>query len=479
MNNPSKGLTKQIGLWSAISVVVGSIIGAGVFMKPAVMAEQLGSPVWLILVWIIAGLFSLFGALILSELGTMWPETGGLYTYFRKTFGDFFSFLYGWSAFAVINTAAVAAIAWVCARYANYFLHLTGFSADVEQSIIWHIPLIGVLYPLQDFGVKIIAIVIVTGLTILNYRSVKGGASFQLISTVTKLAVFAALIAGIFILGNGDTANFIHAESPPQGTDLLNGLVVAMTGAFFAYDGWINISFIAGEIRQPQRNIPRSLFAGVVICIAIYVLINLAYLYVLPVEEMAGSSLIASDAMSKVLGATSGAIIAAMIVICTLGAVNGNLMATSRVTYAMGKDQLFFRVAGKTSRFRSPGNALVFHAVWTCLFILTGTFDMLADMFVFITWLAYLLGAVAVLMLRRKMPKHERPYKTWGYPWVPVLFICFSFFYLLFTIITDINNYVKGGQPVINSLLGVLITLVGVPLYFWIRKRNTAAKTSE
>jgi len=143
MNNPSKGLTKQIGLWSAISVVVGSIIGAGVFMKPAVMAEQLGSPVWLILVWIIAGLFSLFGALILSELGTMWPETGGLYTYFRKTFGDFFSFLYGWSAFAVINTAAVAAIAWVCARYANYFLHLTGVSADVEQSIIWQIPLLG------------------------------------------------------------------------------------------------------------------------------------------------------------------------------------------------------------------------------------------------------------------------------------------------------------------------------------------------
>ncbi len=476
---PQNSLQKKIGFWSATAIAVGSIIGSGVFMKPATMASQLGSPVWLTLVWLVAGLFSLFGALIFAELGAMFPETGGVYVYFRRMFGDFFSFLYGWAAFAVINTAAVAAISFVCAQYADYFLQLPRFNDATEQSLVWHIPLIGDLYPLQNFGVKSLAIAIILILSALNYRSVKAGNFFQIVSTILKIAVIAALVVGIFLSGQGSIQNFFQAENPKEGMSLLGGIVVAMTGAFMAYDGWINVSYMAGEIRQPQRNIPRSLMIGVFVCIIIYLLVNQAYLYVLPVERLAASDLVASDAISIALGKTSGAIVAAMIVICTLGSVNGNVMANSRLTYAMGNDKVFLPWAGKThKRYHTPGNSIWLHAIWTSLFILTGTFDMLADMFVFITWIAYLLGAIGVFLLRKRIPAQPRPYKIWGYPIMPILFIAFSAFYVVTTIWNDVTNYLNDRQPVINSLLGLLITALGIPLYFYFKGHSISKDTT-
>jgi len=440
-------------------------------MKPSSMAEALGSPVLLTVIWVVAGMFSFFGALIYSELGAMIPETGGIYVYFRYMFGDFFAFLYGWAAFAVINTSAIAAISFVCATYADYFLQLPRFDVLTEQSVVWHIPFIGNLFPLENFGVKALAIFLTLSLTFLNYISVKAGSSFQVVSTFIKMAVIAALVFGIFFSGNGSLQNFIHTDHPKLGLGLLSGIIVAMTGAFFAYDGWINISFIAGEIKQPQKNIPKSLIVGVFTCIVVYVLVNQAYLYVLPIEKVATSSLVASDAIAVALGNTSGAIIAAMIVICTLGAINGNVMSTARVTYAMGKDKAFLPWAGKEQkRFKTPGNALLLHGIWASLFIITGSFDMLADMMVFITWIAYLFGAIGIFLLRKKMPDRPRPYKTWGYPWVPVLFIVFSSFFLVITVWNDVSNYINGRQPVINSVLGMAITAIGIPLYYYYRK---------
>ncbi|MBL7738281.1 MAG: amino acid permease [Chitinophagaceae bacterium] len=475
----SSSLAKKIGFWSATSIIIGSMIGSGVFMKPASMAEQLGSPVWLALIWVIAGVFSLFGALIYAELGAMIPETGGIYVYFRLMFGDFVAFLYGWAAFAVINTAAVAAIAFVCAGYADHFLHLPRLDSITEHSIAWHIPFIGDLYPLENIGVKSLAIVLVIGLTILNYISVKAGSVFQVLSTFIKMAVVAVLIIGIFFSSDGSLQNFVHAEHSKTGSDLISGIIAAMTGAFFAYDGWINISSMAGEIKNPQRNIPKSLFTGVLACIIVYVLINQAYLYVLPVEKVASSSLVASDAIAVAWGSASSSIIAAMIVVCTLGAINGNTMATARITYAMGKDKVFFPWAGKEhSKFQTPGNALWLHGIWTCLFIVTGSFDMLADMFVFVTWIAYGAGAIGIFLLRKKMPHHDRPYKMWGYPVVPVLFIVFSAFYLITTVYNDVSNYLNHRQPVINSVLGIVITAAGIPLYFYFRQRKRAKASS-
>lgn len=474
MSSPSSTLAKKIGFWSASSIIIGSIIGSGIFRNPSDMAAQLGSPVWLALVWVIAGMFSLFGALIYAELGAMLPETGGIYVYFRKMFGEFVAFLYGWAAFSVINTAAVAAIAFVCAQYADYFLHLPRFSTDTELSVVWRLPFIGDLYPLKDAGIKGLAVFLVIIFTLLNYISVRAGSAFQVVSTFVKMAVIALLAFGIFFSGNGSVSHFVQADNPRTGVSLLSGVIAALTGAFFAYDGWINITSMAGEVKQPQRNIPKSLFFGVFICIIIYVLVNQAYLYVLPVESIAGSKALATDAIGVALGNTGEAIVAAMIVICTLGSVNGNIMATARITYAMGRDKTFAPWTGKEHhRFQTPGNALLLHGAWTCLFIITGSFDMLANMFVFITWIAYGLGAVGIFMLRKKMPAQERPYKIWGHPFVTLLFIGFAAFYLVFTLYNDITNYLANTQPVINSVLGLFITALGIPFYFYYRRKRS------
>ena len=465
-----------IGYSAAVSIIVGSVIGSGIFMKPATMAGQLASPVWLIAVWIIGGIISLIGALIFSEIGAMIPKTGGLFTYFRYMYGDFVAFLYGWSAFTVINTASVAAISFVCAAYANYFLHLPSFPQATEISFVIHIPFLGNLYPLANFGVKILAITLVLIMTALNYVSVKGSSVVQVLSTVIKVVVIGAMIAGIFLSGKGTVENFIMPSSHPRhGWLLIGGIVGAMTSAFMSYDGWINITFVGGEIKNPQRNIPRSLLSGVLLCIVIYVALNMAYLYVLPIDKVAASSLVASDAIEQALGKSGGAIIAGMIVICCFGAVNGNGMSEARVTYAMAKDNLFFSWAGKEHpRFHTPANALLIHGLLAILFILTGSFDMLADIFTFISWLAYLLGAIGIFVLRKKMPDEPRPYKACGYPILPVLFILFSLFYLVSTVSNDVSNYRDGNVPVVNSLLGLAITAIGIPLYWYFKKARSA-----
>jgi APA family basic amino acid/polyamine antiporter len=471
------GLPRTLGFRAALAIIIGSIIGSGIFMKPSSMAAELGSPVWLSIVWVVAGVFTLAGALIYAELGAMWPETGGLYRYFKKIFGDFVAFLYGWSAFSVINTASVAAISFVCAEYTNYFLRLPGLDPAIAQSVPLRLPFIGTLYPLENASVKLLAIFYIVVLTGLSARTTKGGSGFQVFSTAIKVLLIISLILGLFLSGAGNTENFFRAEQPAAGIDLLTGLMIALTGAFFAYDGWTNVTFVAGEIRDPQKNLPRSLLTGTIIIIGIYLLINQAYLYIMPVEAIAQSRLVAADAIEQSIGANGAKIIALMVIICTLGAVNGNAMASPRVTYAMSKDGLFFSRFGKESRRgQTPANALWLHATWIILFIITGSFNMLADMFVFITWLAYMIGAIGVMLLRKKMPDADRPFRMPLYPWLPILFILFTGFYLVFTIVSDVRNYINDEQPVINSLLGLVLALAGVPVYY-ISKRRTKRKS--
>ena len=214
MSTTSSSLAKRIGFWSATAIIIGSVIGSGVFMKPASMAAQLGSPIWLTVIWIIAGIFSLFGALIYAELGAMIPETGGLYVYFKRMFGDFVGYLYGWAAFSAINTTGIAAISFVCAQYADYFLHLPRLHTITEHSVIWHIPFIGDLFPLENIGVKSLAILLVILFTTINYLSTKAGSIFQVVSTFIKVAALVLLVFGIFFSGAGDINNFFTAENP-------------------------------------------------------------------------------------------------------------------------------------------------------------------------------------------------------------------------------------------------------------------------
>jgi basic amino acid/polyamine antiporter, APA family len=473
--NPSNSLQRKLGLWATLSVVAGSVIGSGIFMKPATMAGQLGSPVLLLLVWLVAGLVSAIGASINAEVGTVLPETGGQYVFFRKMYGNFFAYLYGWSAFSVINTASVAAIAYIFAQYTGYFIHLPRLPAATEQSFLLHLPFVGDFYPLQNLGEKVLAALMVLLLTAANYRSVKAGGALQSVFTIIKIASLLLLVAVIFFSGKGNTANFSETNTVINWSswDTLAGCIAAISGAFMAFDGWNNIGFIAGEVKNPQKNIPRALLGGLGICLALYLLTNMAYLYMMPVSVMKDSALVATDAIQPIWGTAGAGFIALLVMISTFGAVNGNILACARVSFAMGREGSFFRFAGTVhKRFETPGNALWLHGGWTCVFIFSGTFDMLADLFVFVTWIFYLFAAAGVFILRKKMKEIPRTYKTWGYPVAPAFFILFSAFYLVMTVYNDIVSYNQGKVQVMNSVLGIAITLAGIPLYYYFKAKQ-------
>ena len=439
------------------------------------MAGQLGSPLLLLVVWLVAGVISIFGAMSFAELGTMFPETGGQYVYLRKAYGDFTAYLYGWGSIAVINTAAIAAIAFVCAEYASELIPLPRFNEQTENSIVLHIPMVGSILPLQNFGVKMLAIAIIGVLTIANYVSVRLGNSIQFVSTVLKALALIILIFGILFSGKGNTKNFVtnSATFHLSGWPLFAAFMAATTGAFASYDGWNNLNMVAGEIRDPKRNITKSLLFGVLTCIVIYLLITLAYMYVLPIDEMSRSPLVASDATAKIYGSAGGMIIAILIIVSTFGATSVNLLANARVVYAMAEAKSFFPWTGKIhSKFQTPGNSVLVLGVWSSLLVISGSFDILADMFIFVSWIFYGLVVFGVFILRKKLPKAERPYRVTGYPVVPAIFTLFTAFYLVTTVYNDINNYWQGKAPFINSVLGILLTSIGIPLFFYFRPRN-------
>src|SRR5690349_5095709 len=264
-------LKRTLGLTTATSIVIGSVIGSGIFMKPALMASQLGSPPLLTSVWIVAGCITLLGALSNAEVAAMFPETGGPYIYLKKMYGDVFAFLYGWAAFAVFNTAGVASIAYVCSQYAAYFIHLPRFNTATEHAVFFHIPFIGNIYPLENAGIKALTILIVLVFTAVNYISVRFSGSLQLVMTALKVAALFLLITGILFSGNGNWDNIIAASpAKPSGMPLFSAYIAAIAGAFWAYDGWNNITFVGGEIHNARKNIPISLFVGLLTVIVIY-----------------------------------------------------------------------------------------------------------------------------------------------------------------------------------------------------------------
>jgi APA family basic amino acid/polyamine antiporter len=468
-------LKKSIGLWSAVSLVIGSVIGSGIFMRPATMAAQLGSPTLLLGVWLIGGIVSLFGATIYAELGAMYPETGGPYIYLKEIYGEFIAFIYGWSTMAVINTAALASIAFVCGNYAEYFVHLPRFSPAVEHAVKWHIPYLADIYPLENFGVKGLSILILSLLTLVNYLSTRWGNGIQFVATLLKTLALVLVIGGILLSGKGHAANFVtNAPDFHAHAFLIFVAVMAATsGAFSSYDGWYNINMVAGEIIDPQRNLSRSLFIGLGACIAIYLLVNLAYLYMLPVGVMAGSSMVAADAMEKALGVSGAGVVAGLIIVSAFGATQNNLLTNARIVFAMGEGRTFFSWTGKVHpRWGTPGNSMILIGVWSMLFVLSGSFDVLADIFIFMSWVFYGLTAIGLFILRRKSPDLPRPYKAWGYPLAPLAFIVFTLFYLGTTLYNDITAYSSGKSPVINSVLGLLLTATGIPFYWYFQRQK-------
>lgn len=463
---------RTLSLNTTIAIVVGGVIGSGIFMKPALMASQLGSPLLLLSVWVVAGVVTLFGALSNAELAAMFPETGGQYVFFKKIYGNGFAFLYGWAAFAVFNTGGNASIAYICSQYTNYFVELPRLGAEAEHAIRLHLPYIGDIFPLENIGVKGLTICIILLLTYISYRSLKNGSALQRVFTLLKVIAIVLLIGGVLGSGKGSLHNITTSlPTAPQGWDLVGAYIAAIAGAFWAYDGWNNITFVAGEVKDPQKNIPRSLFAGLSFCILVYALINLAYIYVLPVDKLALSTFVASDAAKVAWGAIGGSIIAVIVIISTFGTANANVLSTARVTFAMGEENRWFRWAGKEQpRYQTPGNALWLNAVWTFVLILSGSFDMLTDMLIFVSWFFYGMSALGVLILRKRMRDMPRSYKVWGYPFVPLIFVGFTAFFLCTTLYTDIHSYMTGKAPVVNALLGIMITCIGLPVYFFSKR---------
>ncbi|MBK8701466.1 MAG: amino acid permease [Saprospiraceae bacterium] len=459
-------LQRQMGLPAAIALVVGSVIGSSIFMKPATMAQQLPDAGLIILVWLLAGGISLIGAMINAEIGTMMPETGGQLIYFREMYGKRFAFIYGWAGFSVINTAAVAAIAFVFAQYLEYFIDLPIFSPDVEKSIRLHLPFVGTFYFLENIGVKVMAAGTVIFLTAANHISVKSGEKIQLFFTWLKILLLVFIVLAIFTSGKGNFNYLTESNINPWSFTTLLGMVAAISGAFAAFDGWNNLGFVAGELTNPNKNIPRALVFGLTICLVLYVSTNLAFYYILSPAEAANSTLIATDAITPILGTYGAGFIAFMVMISTFGAINGNTLACARVTFAMGQNKEFFPWTGKVDqKYGTPGNALWIHCLVSVLYIFSGSFDMLADLFVFITWIFYGFGAFGIIILRNKYPDMARPYKLKFYPLLPIVFVLFSAAYAVLTIYNDISAYLNGSAAIVKSVLGLGILFTGILVY--------------
>ena len=427
-------LKRVLSLLDATMINAGGIIGSGIFMVPATVAMFTGSASLFFMVWIAGGIVSLFGALSVAELGAAMPRAGGQYVYLSEAYGPVWGYLYGWSAVAVINTASIAAVGVAFSEYLRFF------------------------FPITDVSIKGIAVATIVLLTIINILDVKSGARFQNLFTISKLgAIFVIIILGLVMEG-GSNQNLSPFFSDQSFTELVGPLGLAMVSVLWTFDGWIFITYVAGEVKNPGRNIPLSLIFCMLIVVTIYLLLNYVLIYTLGFTGMNGSDLVVSDAASVFLGNKGAAIVTLIILISLIGANNGFVLTSARINYAMAKDKLFFYQASQIHpRFKSPSNALIIQCVWASLLTFTGTFNQLITYIIFASWIFYGMSAGAVIILRNKKPDMERPYKTPAYPWIPIIFI-------LFAIFLTINTIIEAPR---DAAIGAGIILAGLPMYYY------------
>ena len=432
-------LKRVLSLLDATMINAGGIIGSGIFMVPAAVAMFTGSASLFFMVWIAGGIVSLFGALSVAELGAAMPRAGGQYVYLSEAYGPVWGYLYGWSAVAVINTASIAAVGVAFSEYLRFF------------------------FPITDVSIKGIAVATIVLLTIINILDVKSGARFQNLFTISKLgAIFGIIILGLVMEG-GSNQNLSPFFSDQSFTELVGPLGLAMVSVLWTFDGWIFITYVAGEVKNPGRNIPLSLIFCMLIVVTIYLLLNYVLIYTLGFTGMNGSDLVVSDAASVFLGNKGAAIVTLIILISLIGANNGFVLTSARINYAMAKDKLFFYQASQIHpRFKSPSNALIIQCVWASLLTFTGTFNQLITYIIFASWIFYGMSAGAVIILRNKKPDMERPYKTPLYPWIPIIFI-------LFAIFLTINTIIEAPR---DAAIGAGIILAGLPMYYYWKKNG-------
>ncbi len=452
-------LDRSLGVKLAVVVVIGNIIGSGVYKKVAPMAAELDSALLVLVCWILGGIITLFGALSNAELAGMLADTGGEFVYFKKIYNRFISFMYGWASFATIRTASVASLAYVFAQSVNSVAQLPEVLPTMADYNIG-----GVFYPFAGFSVKLLAIGLIVALTWFNTLGIRTGMRF---STLLLLLVGASLlvITAFGLSSPRSELQQVFEVTPSFRATGFGAMFSAMLAAFWAYEGWNSVGFVAGEIKNPKRNVPLSLMFGLFGVIAIYLLVNTAYLSILSTEELTAiynsQNQIAAVEVMRAIGGPAGALaISLLILITTLGCAHATVLSSSRIYFAMANDGLFFRKAGEINKARVPGNALWFQGIWACILVLSGNFDQLTDTLIFAAFIFYGATAAGVFVMRIREPNLERPYKVWGYPVVPALFV-------LFCIALTINTIAAKPR---EAAIGLSLMALGIPFYFLFKR---------
>lgn len=450
-NNPAQSQTgptdtapqllRALGAWETASISIGIMIGTAIFIVPADVTRAVGSPSAALAVWALGGLLSLFGALTFAEMAAMLPKAGGPYVYLREAYGPLIAFLCGWAFFLAAQGGGIAVLAVGFAEYLGEFL---------------------LLRPWQQKCAAAASIVL---FTFINYRGVKEGGRTQSLLTGIKVGAIVALILLGFVLVRGHEAGrgSVHA---PSGSGFVAAFGVALVGVLWAFEGWNTCTFAASEVKNPQRDLPRALILGTVGVIALYLAMNVVYYRALTIPEVADSTRVGADAATRIFGRAGAIFVSLLIIISTLGSLNGSILAAPRVYYAMAKDGLFFRwCADVHPKYHTPHWALVVQCAWAVLLVVLGTYNQLFTYVVFAAWIFYALTGYAVIILRRKLPDLPRPYRVTGYPWIPLAFVLASVWFLVNTLFEKPKE----------SGWGVGMVLLGVPVYlFWKRRRGEA-----
>jgi APA family basic amino acid/polyamine antiporter len=446
-------LRRDLGTWPAISIVVGTVIGSGIFLVPKTMIQRVGSVEWVFAVWVVGGLLSLAGALSYAELAAALPEAGGEYAFLREAYGPMWAFIYSWTQTWVAKSGSIATLA------TAFFVYLSNFFAPLD-TVFYTVPL-----PLGPHGGplelrwgQLFAIVLIALLGWLNYFGVKLGGSVQVTVTGVKVALIAVVIVAGLCLGRP------HAPVPaPLASPTFAGFIAALVAALWAYDGWNNVSMVSSEVRNPRKNLPLALIGGTLAVIAIYLLANAAYFRIMTPHEVAGADRVAADMMRKIWRAPGANAVSIAAMISIFAALNGSILTGSRVPYAAARDGYFFAVIGYVHpKFRTPGVSIAVLSAWASLLVLTGKYDDLFNLVIFASWILYGMTAAAVIVLRIRRPGLERPYRTLGYPLVPVLFVLGACVLLLSTAVDRPRE----------SLMGIGLILLGLPFYFYWKKRR-------
>jgi APA family basic amino acid/polyamine antiporter len=441
-------LPRVLTLWDVVMIVIGGVIGSGIFLSPSEIAAAVPAPLLMLAVWIVGGLLSFFGALAFAELGAAMPEAGGIYVYLREAYGPLLSFLFGWTLFLVIDSGAIATLA-------------VAFSHNILPRFVDMTPLVK----------KLISAAFVIFLGAVNYVGVRWGSRLQNGLTYIKTAAIGIVVVAVFFFakGQGSARNFVEPSAGPFNLGLLGAFGVGLVASLWAYKGWEAATYSAGEVRNPQRNLPLGILVGTAAVIVLYAIANLAYLYVLPVGRIATSEgRVALDAMEIVSGPFGASLITFLILFSILGAANQNVLCSPRVYFAMARDGLFFKKFAECHpKFLTPHVSIIAISLWSILLTLTGTFKQLFTYVIFGEWVFFGLTVAAVIVLRKKMPGLARPYKTWGYPVTPVVFVLAALYVAVASLLSAFWN----------ALAGLGIICLGIPAYlYWKAKLDKATR---